>query len=82
MAGDRGLLKSVCVFCGANPGNRPVLAGTARAMGEALARRGITLVFGGGRVGLMGASSSPRLVVLLRGALDSILARQGHRVPA
>jgi len=34
------------------------------------------------RVGLMGASSSPRLVVLLRGALETVLARQGHRVPA
>ena len=34
------------------------------------------------RVGLMGASSSPRLVVLLRGALESAMARQGHRVPA
>jgi alanine-glyoxylate transaminase/serine-glyoxylate transaminase/serine-pyruvate transaminase len=34
------------------------------------------------RVGLMGASSSPRLIVLLRGALESALARQGHRVPA
>lgn len=32
------------------------------------------------RVGLMGASSSPRLVVLLRGALERALARQGHRV--
>ena len=58
MAGDGGLLKSVCVFCGANPGNRPLLAETARAMGEALARRGVTLVFGGGRVGLMGAVSA------------------------
>ena len=34
------------------------------------------------RVGLMGASSSPRLIVLLRGALDSALAKQGHRVHA
>src|SRR5439155_16226120 len=34
------------------------------------------------RVGLMGASSSPRLIVLLRGALESALARQGHSVPA
>jgi alanine-glyoxylate transaminase / serine-glyoxylate transaminase / serine-pyruvate transaminase len=34
------------------------------------------------RVGLMGASSSPRLIVLLRGALESALARHGHRVPA
>ena len=58
MARDGGLLKSVCVFCGANAGNRPLFAETARAMGEALARRGITLVFGGGRVGLMGAVSA------------------------
>jgi alanine-glyoxylate transaminase/serine-glyoxylate transaminase/serine-pyruvate transaminase len=34
------------------------------------------------RVGLMGASSSPRLVMLLRGALESALAKQGHRVHA
>ena len=32
------------------------------------------------RVGLMGASSSPRLIVLLRGALESALAKQGRRV--
>ncbi len=50
-------MKALCVFCGANAGNQPLLAGTARAMGESLARRGITLVFGGGRVGLMGAVS-------------------------
>jgi alanine-glyoxylate transaminase/serine-glyoxylate transaminase/serine-pyruvate transaminase len=34
------------------------------------------------RVGLMGASSSPRLILLLRGALESALAKQGHRVHA
>ncbi len=34
------------------------------------------------RVGLMGASSSQRLVVLLRGALETALAKQGHRVHA
>jgi len=34
------------------------------------------------RVGLMGTSSSTRLIVLLRGALENALARQGHRVPA
>ena len=34
------------------------------------------------RVGLMGASSSPRLIVLLRGALDSALAKQGHHAHA
>ena len=34
------------------------------------------------RVGLMGASSSPRLIVLLRGALERALAKQGHLVRA
>jgi alanine-glyoxylate transaminase/serine-glyoxylate transaminase/serine-pyruvate transaminase len=34
------------------------------------------------RVGLMGASSSPRLVMLLRGALESALHAQGRRIPA
>jgi alanine-glyoxylate transaminase/serine-glyoxylate transaminase/serine-pyruvate transaminase len=34
------------------------------------------------RIGLMGASSSPRLVVLLLGALEVALARQGRAVPA
>jgi alanine-glyoxylate transaminase/serine-glyoxylate transaminase/serine-pyruvate transaminase len=34
------------------------------------------------RVGLMGASSSPRLIILLRGALESAFARQGRQVPA
>jgi uncharacterized protein (TIGR00730 family) len=51
-------LKSLCVFCGANAGDLPVFAATARRMGEALARRGITLVFGGGRVGLIKAVSA------------------------
>jgi alanine-glyoxylate transaminase/serine-glyoxylate transaminase/serine-pyruvate transaminase len=34
------------------------------------------------RIGLMGASSSPRLITLLHGALESALARQGHQVHA
>jgi uncharacterized protein (TIGR00730 family) len=51
-------LKSLCVFCGANAGDRALFADTARRMGEALAGRGMTLVFGGGRVGLMGAVSA------------------------
>ena len=51
-------MKSLCIFCGSNAGDRPLFAEAARQMGEALARRGITLVFGGGRVGLMGAVSA------------------------
>jgi uncharacterized protein (TIGR00730 family) len=44
----------ICVFCGANTGNDPHYAAAARSVGETLARRDIGLVYGGGRVGLMG----------------------------
>lgn len=47
-------MKRICVFCGSNSGTRPEYAVAARAMGSALVQRGIGLVFGGGRVGLMG----------------------------
>ncbi|MGW9333688.1 LOG family protein [Bosea sp. NPDC055594] len=47
-------MKSVCVFCGSSPGNDPIHAEGARAMGAEIARRGLTLVYGGGAVGLMG----------------------------
>ncbi|WP_376988343.1 TIGR00730 family Rossman fold protein [Bosea sp. R86505] len=47
-------MKSVCVFCGSNPGNDPVYAEGAHAMGAEIARRGMVLVYGGGAVGLMG----------------------------
>ncbi len=46
--------KSVCVFCGSAPGTRPSYAAAARELGETLARSGIAVVYGGGRLGLMG----------------------------
>jgi uncharacterized protein (TIGR00730 family) len=48
-------LRSVCVFCGSNAGSDPVYVATAQAVGRGLARRGIRIVYGGGRVGMMGA---------------------------
>src|SRR5262244_1593982 len=48
-------MRRLCVFCGSSEGNRPVYRGVARAVGELLARRKVGLVYGGGRVGLMGA---------------------------
>jgi uncharacterized protein (TIGR00730 family) len=48
-------IRRICVFCGSHPGASPVYAETARTLGETLARRGLGLVFGGGKVGLMGA---------------------------
>jgi uncharacterized protein (TIGR00730 family) len=47
-------MKSICVFCGSNSGDDPVYLAAAEHVGEFLASRGISLVFGGGRVGLMG----------------------------
>jgi uncharacterized protein (TIGR00730 family) len=46
--------KSVCVFCGSAPGARPSYSRAAEELGTALAQRGLTLVYGGGRLGLMG----------------------------
>lgn len=47
-------MKSLCVFCGSSPGFDPVHGQAARALGAALGAAGIDLVYGGGRVGLMG----------------------------
>ncbi len=47
-------IKSICVFLGANPGHRPAYKEKAIELGEYLANEGITLVYGGGDIGLMG----------------------------
>ena len=47
-------MKALCVYCGSRMGSRPAYADTARSLGKSLAARGITLVYGGGNVGLMG----------------------------
>lgn len=47
-------MKSVCVYCGSNTGSRTAYADRAMALGTRLARDGLTLVYGGGNVGLMG----------------------------
>jgi len=51
---DVAALRRICVFCGASPGHDPAFAALARSVGEGLATHGIGLVYGGGRVGLMG----------------------------
>ena len=47
-------MKRVCVFCGSNNGSNPAYIQASKAVGAILARRGHELVYGGGRVGLMG----------------------------
>ncbi|MEA2255875.1 MAG: hypothetical protein QOG35_1920 [Solirubrobacteraceae bacterium] len=48
-------LSSICVFCGSNAGTDPAYLAAAEEVGAGLAQRGIRVVYGGGRVGLMGA---------------------------
>ena len=46
-------MKRLCVYCGSSSGNSPAFTAAARELGEAIATRGIELVYGGARVGLM-----------------------------
>lgn len=48
------MIASVCVYCGSAPGRRPEYTAAAQALGRALAEANLALVYGGGRVGLMG----------------------------
>jgi uncharacterized protein (TIGR00730 family) len=47
-------MKSICVFCGANFNGDPILKQAVEQLAEVMASRDITLVYGGGKVGVMG----------------------------
>jgi uncharacterized protein (TIGR00730 family) len=47
-------MKSICIFCGSNPGKGSIYADATRATVRAIAAAGMNIVFGGGKVGLMG----------------------------
>ena len=47
-------MKSICVFCGANFNGDPVLKEAVELLAEVMVNRDITLVYGGGKVGVMG----------------------------
>ena len=70
-------MKSVAVYCGSSTGANPAYAAQARALGAALAAQGLTLVYGGGRVGLMGTiadavlAGGGRVVGVIPGFLDA-----------
>jgi len=69
-------MKRICVFCGSNSGDDPVYLEAAEEVGEFLAANGIELVFGGGRVGLMGKvadtvmAKGGRVIGVIPAALD------------
>ena len=59
-------VKRLAVYCGSAPGSRPEFADATRATAAAMISRGVDLVYGGGRLGLMGLIA------------DSVLAGGGH----
>jgi uncharacterized protein (TIGR00730 family) len=61
-------LRRVCVYAGSNPGSDPAYRQAAAAFATLLAEHGIGLVYGGGRVGLMGVLA------------DAMLARGGEAI--
>lgn len=54
-------MQSVCVYCGANVGADPAYAAAAAEVGRLLASSGRVLVYGGGRIGLMGVLADAAL---------------------
>lgn len=50
-------MKTVCVYMGSSPGRQSLYLAAAQALGKSLAERELALVYGGGSVGLMGATA-------------------------
>ena len=65
---------SLCVYCGSSSGKHPEYVGQAHAFGAEMARRGIALVYGGGKVGLMGTVADA--VLAAGGKVIGVIPRQ------
>ena len=76
-------VKSICVFCGSSPGADPAFLDEAVRCGTLIAQAGLTLVYGGGRVGLMGAVADAALAAggQVTGVMPADLVKQeiAHR---
>jgi len=66
-------MKSICVFCGSSSGNSEIYTIEAKKLAASLVREGITLVYGGARVGLMGAIADE--VLSLGGEVIGVIPR-------
>jgi uncharacterized protein (TIGR00730 family) len=71
-------ITSVAVFCGASLGHAPAFREAACALGRGIARAGLRLVYGGGRLGLMGAIADAALAEGARvlGVIPEFLQRR------
>jgi hypothetical protein len=79
------MIRRICVFCGSSFGAHPDYVQAAGDLGRLLAGRGITLIYGGGRVGLMGviaqaaaAAGGEVIGVMPRHLADKEVAYQGE----
>ena len=54
-------INSLAVFCGSKNGNNPVYVNHAKELGKLLAKKNITLIYGGGSTGIMGAAADAML---------------------
>jgi uncharacterized protein (TIGR00730 family) len=77
-------MKHICVFCGSYSGSQPIYLETTQAIGQGIAQGGYTLVYGGGKVGLMGAVADSALAaggavvgVMPKALVDKELAHTG-----
>jgi uncharacterized protein (TIGR00730 family) len=66
-------MKSIAVYCGASLGAKPLYADAARALAHALVEHNISLVYGGGKVGLMGVIADE--VLRLGGEATGVIPR-------
>lgn len=73
-------VSSVCVFCGSSPGADAAFTEAATELGQHLARRELTLVYGGAQVGLMGAVANAALEA--GGQVHGVITRAlvGHEI--
>jgi len=67
-------MKSICVYCGSNPGAKPIYVERATELGRRIASEGLRLVYGGGRTGLMGAVADG--VLAAGGAVTGVIPQQ------
>ncbi len=77
-------IRSVAVFCGSRAGHDPAHAAAARELGSGLAAAGLTLVYGGGGIGLMGLVAGAALDAggRVRGVMPEFLTRIERPYPA
>jgi uncharacterized protein (TIGR00730 family) len=74
-------LNSLAIFCGSKSGNDPLYAQHAAELGKILSSQNITLIYGGGKKGLMGAAADTVMETggIVRGVIPQVLIEWEHQ---